>query len=96
MVRQPIVKRWADGAMSVSAAEKIKHLFPDNQVEALALLEKYEGRDRYRVWMISLFWSKGSLSRLEQCLNTARVDYRDILQGWSDENLQRWMNDPGP
>ena len=63
---------------------KVGIVFPDRSDAemAMALLDAYEpvsGVDPDRVRFAALYLSRGSLDRLALALDTARIDWRDVL-----------------
>lgn len=59
---------------------KIADVFPEVTPDfILKRLERYDGRERERVQLAVLKLCTGSLDRLEEYIDTAIMDYRDVL-----------------
>lgn len=78
----------ADPALTALA----RRLFGADSDAALALVGRYGGapshREPGRVRAAALELSGGDLSRLEQLVDVARVDYRDVLW-WLEQERDR-------
>lgn len=62
--------------------QKVTEHFPGEQAEAMTLLNRYESESaagRLRVQLAVLKLSQGDLRKLQEFIEVARTDYRDVL-----------------